>query len=140
MKKLLLAAAIACSAAIPAHADTAISLSIGEPGFYGRIDIGGMAPPPVVVATPVIIERQVVSQPVYLRVPHDHRKKWAKHCARYDACGRPVYFVQDSWYVNSYAPAYRAKHGKGHGGHGKPGKGHGGDHGGGHGKGNGKGH
>ena len=92
----------------------------------------------MVVATPVIIQRevQVVAQPVYLRVPHDHRKKWAKYCSRYDACGRPVYFVQDDWYVNSYAPAYREKHGRGHGDD-HPGNGHGGGHGG---KGHGRGH
>lgn len=144
MKKLLLAAAILGSAILPATAGTSVSLTIGEPGFYGRIDIGGMPPPPVIVATPVIIEPVRVSvAPVYLRVPMDHQKKWGKYCARYDACGRPVLFVRDDWYLRDYAPAYRAKHGKGHGkGHGKPGKGHGGDdHGGGHGgKGHGKGH
>ncbi len=48
---------------------------------------------------------------MYMRVPPGHAKKWSKHCAAYNACGRPVYFVQDSWYNNTYAPQYRKTHG-----------------------------
>ena len=49
MKRFLIAAAIAVtSATIPAFAaDVSVSVSIGEPGFYGRIDIGGYPPPQV---------------------------------------------------------------------------------------------
>ena len=58
---------------------------------------------------PVIVERQVryVGQPVYLRVPEGHRKHWDKHCREYNACGQQVFFVQDGWYNNTYAPRYR---------------------------------
>lgn len=59
MKALFLLAALA-SAAVPALAQTNVSISIGQPGFYGRIDLGDRAyygPPPVYVAEPVIIER-----------------------------------------------------------------------------------
>ncbi|HYS12289.1 MAG TPA: hypothetical protein VEN28_03180, partial [Burkholderiaceae bacterium] len=37
-------------------------------------------------------------QPVYMWVPYGHRKNWARHCARYNACGVPVYFVRHDWY------------------------------------------
>ncbi len=66
------------------------------PGVYGRIEIGNAPPPPLVYAQPMIIYRQpvVVQQPLYLHVPPGHAKKWSKHCARYNACGQPVYFVR----------------------------------------------
>jgi hypothetical protein len=67
------------------------------PGVYGRIEIGNAPPPPVIYAQPVIIQRApvVVQQPpLYLHVPPGHAKKWSKHCAKYNACGQPVYFVK----------------------------------------------
>ena len=60
----------------------------------------------------------VVRQPIYLHVPPGHEKKWRKHCREYDACGRPVYFVQDNWYNDVYVPHYQKN-----GGHGKKGEG-----------------
>ncbi|MGI4721297.1 MAG: hypothetical protein ACRYGO_18685 [Janthinobacterium lividum] len=115
MKALFLAAALV-AAASPALAQTNVSISIGQPGFYGRIDLGDRAyygPPPVYVAQPVIIERHrhVRAEPVYLRVPPGHRKNWRKHCRKYGACGQPVLFVQDRWYADVYAPRYRERHG-----------------------------
>lgn len=111
MKTLIIAAAM-FAAAVPAMAQTSISINIGQPGFYGRIDLGADAPPPVYYTQPVIVERQVryVGQPVYLRVPEGHRKHWNKHCRRYNACGQQVFFVQDGWYNNTYAPRYRDGH------------------------------
>jgi hypothetical protein len=109
MKSLFIAAAL-LAAVLPAQAQTNVSINIGQPGFYGRIDIGDYAPPPVVyVERPVVIERRVryEAQPVYLRVPPGHRKNWARHCGRYNACGQRVLFVRDEWYTNSYAPRYR---------------------------------
>lgn len=154
MKALILCAALA-SASFPALAQTNVSISVGQPGFYGRLDIGDFrdyGPPPVYVAQPIIVERHhhVRAEPVYLRVPPGHRKNWSKHCRKYGACGQPVLFVQDRWYSDVYAPRYREVHyrerhddrghGKDHGrgngnGHGK---GHG--NGNGHGKGHGRGH
>ena len=72
-----------------------------RPGVYGRVDIGRAPPPPVVYTQPVIIvkePRRVQSQPVYLHVPPGHAKNWKKHCHKYDACGRPVYFVRSAEY------------------------------------------
>lgn len=88
-------------------ADVGVSISIGQPGFYGQIDIGTLRPP-LIYAQPVLIERgAVVSAPLYLRVPPGHEKHWDKHCREYRACGRPVYFVRGDWYEREYVPHYR---------------------------------
>ena len=113
---LLLATAV-----MPAWAaDVGVSVTVGQPGFYGRIDIGNVPPPQVIYAQPIIVQRVAQPpQPVYLRVPPGHAKKWSKHCHKYDACGYPVYFVKDDWYNNVYVPQYQKAHpssnGKGHG-------------------------
>ncbi|MDO9286014.1 MAG: hypothetical protein Q7U26_14025 [Aquabacterium sp.] len=89
-------------AAVPAQAadvDVGVSIGISQPGVYGRIDIGRFPQPQVIVAQPVIIQRHVrAPEPVYLWVPPGHQKNWGKHCGRYNACGVPVYFVQERWY------------------------------------------
>lgn len=116
MKRFLLtvAMAVATTSAVPAlSADVGVSITIGQPGFYGQIDVGDIARPPVVYARPVIIRRAprgVVYEPLYLRVPPGHAKNWRKHCVKYDACGRPVYFVKDDWYNDVYVPHYRERH------------------------------
>lgn len=113
MKRLSLLAAVALAAvATPAlSADVGVSISIGQPGFYGQIDLGQVAPPRVIYTQPRIIERAprgVVYEPIYLRVPPGHSRNWGKHCGRYNACGRPVYFVRDDWYNKVYVPYYRS--------------------------------
>jgi len=138
MKKALFATLLGVCADPTLAADVGVSISVGEPGFYGQIDIGNIPRPPVVFAQPVVIARSpeyVPVQPIYLHVPPGHEKHWSKHCAEYHACGRPVYFVRDDWYNNEYVPRYRhhddddGDHGHGHGnGHHKDhdhGKGHG---------------
>lgn len=47
-------------------------------------------------------------------MPPGYAEHWGQHCARYNACGRPVYFVRDDWYLNRYAPYYRDRHGRPH--------------------------
>jgi hypothetical protein len=106
MMKTVLAVAAAVLAATPVAraADVSVSIAISQPGVYGRIDIGRFPQPEVVVAQPVLIAPAppgVVAQPVYMWVPPGHRKKWAKHCHRYNACGVPVYFVRDDWYEHN---------------------------------------
>lgn len=126
MKIFLLVAAMAVTTTPALAADVGVSISVGQPGFYGRIDIGDFPQPQLVYPTPVIIRPappNVVYQPVYLRVPPGHAKNWRKHCRKYNACGQPVYFVQDDWYNNEYAPRYREKHGKGDRGNGGGGEG-----------------
>lgn len=153
MKKFLLALFLVSAASTAMAQNVGVDINIGGPGYYGNIQLGNLGRPPVIYAEPMIIEREVryVGAPMYLRVPPGHAKKWSKHCGRYNACGRPVYFVQDSWYNNTYAPHYRRTHGgggdhrdyrdddRGHKDkhHGKKHKDK--DHGGGHGKGHGNG-
>lgn len=110
MKRLLFAAALAVAAAPAMAADVGVSISVGQPGFYGRIDIGNFPQPAVIYAEPVIIQQGpfgVVRRPIYLRVPPGHAKDWGRHCHRYNACAQPVYFVQERWYHDVYAPRYR---------------------------------
>ena len=127
--------------AVSAHAaDVGVSVSVGQPGFYGRIDIGNVPQPQVIYAHPVVIQPApagVVYQPIYVHVPPGHEKHWSKHCSKYNACGRPVYFVRDKWYNETYVPHYQAhqakehgeKHGNKHDGEHKNGNhGHGEDH------------
>jgi hypothetical protein len=141
MKTFLAVTIIAAglTAALPALAtDVGVSIQISQPGVYGRIDIGQYPQPVLVRTQPVIIVRpvQVVQQPepVYLWVPPGHRKHWSKHCGGYNACGVPVYFVQDQWYDSHV----RYPQGK-DGGHDDHGGGKNGNQGNGHGNGKGKG-
>lgn len=113
MKRFLIAAALAAATVtIPAlAADVGVSISIGQPGFYGQIDIGGYPPPRVIYRQPMIVERVPMDRPpIYLRVPPGHAKHWSKNCHKYNACGERVYFVQDSWYNREYVPRYQEQH------------------------------
>ncbi len=114
MKAKLLAASLLALSASAFATDVGVSISVGQPGFYGRLDIGDYPAPQLVYRQPVIIERPVryvETAPIYLHVPPGHAKNWAKHCGKYHACGQRVYFVQDSWYNNTYVPRYRERHG-----------------------------
>lgn len=113
MKRFLIGAAlVAITVATPVlAADVGVSVSVGQPGFYGRLDIGGYPPPRVIYRQPVVIEQVPVARPpVYLRVPPGHAKHWRKHCREYNACGERVYFVRDDWYNREYVPRYRKHH------------------------------
>lgn len=128
MTKILPLMALMLLAGAARATDVGVSVQIGQPGFYGRIDIGNVAPPPVVLAEPVWVQRRPVHvEPVYMRIPPGHQKNWAKHCARYNACGMPVYFVREDWYQDRYERRGEGNdqgkgHGKGHGKHKDKGK------------------
>jgi hypothetical protein len=148
------------SAVLPAQAaDVGVSVTIGQPGFYGRVDIGQQPPPPValVYAQPVVIQPAPVAvyqRPIYLRVPPGHQKHWARECRRYNACGQPVYFITDQYYQQHYVqPApppprrdwdrrddRRDEHRDQRDWHGDDDRGHGKGHDHGHGNGHGRGH
>ena len=135
MNRAWIAAATLMAASATASAsDVGVSVSVNQPGLYGRIDIGNAPQPALVYQQPMVIAPPpvaVVQQPLYLHVPPGHAKHWAKHCAEYNACGQPVYFVQEGWYQNVYAarqaPRYERDddedgdrghgHGKGRGHH-----------------------
>jgi hypothetical protein len=121
---LTLLAALAAVSAAPAWSavDVGVGITIREPGVYGRIELGSQPPPPVLYPQPMIIARPTVmvqQPPMYLYVPPGHAKDWGKHCQRYNACTRQVYFVQESWVQQSY----EEHHGKGNGKHKNNGKG-----------------
>ena len=128
MKKLLVSALAACAIG-PALAQPNVAVSIGgviQPGVYGRIDIGNVPPPALIYPQPIVVAPTPVAvyqRPIYLHVPPGHQKNWSKHCARYGACGQPVYFVQERWVREQYdARRHDARHGH------KPGKAHGHGH------------
>jgi len=127
MKPLHFALVLAfAGAAAHAATDVGVSIGISQPGLYGRIEIGGRPPPPLLLPQPVIIAPAPIARPpLYLYVPPGHQKNWKKHCGRYDACGVPVYFVQESW-VREHEPERFKKKNKGDD---HPGKGHGKGHG-----------
>lgn len=122
-----LVAAVLAAAPMFAAANTSVgvSVSIHEPGFYGRIDIGHAPPPAVIYPQPVIIAPPAVvvhQRPVYMRVPPGHAKNWGKHCHKYNACSTPVYFVK---YDEDRERRYweEKKHKSGHGRPDHPGRG-----------------
>ncbi len=121
MKRLVALVALAVAGAPAFAATTNVTISVGQPGFYGRLDVGGYPQPQFLYAEPLIVQPApvgVVRQPVYLYVPAGQAKEWRKHCKKYNACGQPVYFVQENWYREVYVPSYRERKG-----HDKEGKG-----------------
>lgn len=122
MKRFLFAAVLVIIAAPVLAANVGMSINVGQPGFYGPIDIGNYPTPQLIYRAPVIVQpvpMGMAAQPMYLRVPPNHRKNWRHHCRRYGACGQAGYFVRSDWYNNVYIPSYRANghsHGYGRGG------------------------
>ncbi|WP_291993713.1 hypothetical protein [Candidatus Accumulibacter sp. ACC003] len=113
MKRFLLFAAALLAITAPAlAADLGVSVTVGQPGFYGRVDIGGYPPPRLVYPQPIFVERVPPGRPpVYLQVAPGHARHWARHCHSYRACGERVYFVNTSWYQrDAAAPPPRAPH------------------------------
>jgi hypothetical protein len=110
----IVAATTAVPMTVPAQAaDVGVSVRIGEPGFYGQLELGNVGHPSVINSRPSLIKRAphgAVGEPLYLRVPASHRNNWSKYCAHYGACDHPVYFVKDDWYNKVYAPHYREQH------------------------------
>lgn len=131
IRKLLAGLGLATLTALPVQATTnvGISIGIGGPGQYGRIDINNYPQPQVVMPQPVLVLPSpvaVVRQPIYLYVPPAHRDDWAHQCGRYNACAQPVYFVREDWVRQQrrghWKDEGRHDNGRGHG-HGR-GRGH----------------
>lgn len=96
--------------AVPMFASAAVgvSINVGQPGFYGQINLGDVPPPQLIYTEPMWIDRGPVAiEPIYLHVRPEHARHWRRYCGFYQACGRPVYFVQDNWYNTVYVPHYR---------------------------------
>ena len=104
MKKLLVAA-LAMAGIGSAMAQTSVGLSIGinQPGVYGQINIGNLPAPALVAPQPVIIAPAAAGvPPAYLYVPVAEQHNWRRYCGKYNACGRPVYFVREDWVRDRY--------------------------------------
>jgi hypothetical protein len=137
MKIRHLATAAILAASSARAGDVGVTVSVGDSGFYGRIEIGDLPKPPVVSPIPVVVERPPVAMerpPIYLRVPPGHAKHWRKHCREYNACGERVLFVEERWYNEVYVPTRQARRDEG-----EEHRGHADEHGHGHGKGHDKG-
>jgi len=92
-------------------ADVGLSINIGQPEFYGRIEIDGYPQPKVLYQQPRSIYRGYENRnPIYMRFPPGHIKDWRQHCKQYNACNERVYFVQDTWYNQEFPPRYQAQH------------------------------
>lgn len=141
MRRFLIAAVVIAAAVTtfsPAAFAVSIGdfLSIGQPNYYGRLDIDGYPRPQVLYRYPRAIGNVPRNRaPVYLRVPKSHAKNWKKHCSQYNACNERALFVGNNWYNLKYAPRYQAqqrnrgnvRRGKHQGGNGKN-QGHGRKH------------
>ena len=75
--------------ATPALASVDVSINVGQPGFYGQIDLGDAPPPRVIYREPRIVEHVTVEQePIYLHVRPGESRSWSRYCGEYHACGR----------------------------------------------------
>lgn len=95
-----------CSLLAPA----AWAQGMGQPGFYGRIEIGnGYPQPPLIFPNALMGNAGVFSgQPIYMHVPPHHAHYWSSHCQLYGACDWMVYFVDNRWYNDVYVPGFRS--------------------------------
>jgi hypothetical protein len=132
MTTKFLAVAILVICAVPVNAgDLGLSITVGQPGFFGQISLGNIPQPQLIYPQSVVIQQVpefVSAPPIYLHVPPGYEKHWSKHCAQYNACGRRVYFVRDDWYNREYVPRYQNEHGTHDEGGGHEQHGHGGGH------------
>lgn len=113
MNKKIIASLLLSLSALPGLPAMADDLGInvileGEvaPGVYGRVELGNDSRPDIYYREPMIIvsdSKYARSRPVYLHVPPGHAKNWGKHCSKYRACDRPVYFVRSAEYDEHYA-------------------------------------
>jgi hypothetical protein len=89
-----------------------------QPGVYGRVELGKDSHPDLVYTQPrvIVVEKDHHYSPVYLHVPPGHAKHWDKHCSKYNACNRPVYFIKSAEYEVDHHDAHHEKdNGKGQG-------------------------
>ena len=114
MRYLLFAILITCFSTSVLASDFGLSINIGQPGFYGQINLGNNYPRPQVIYPQPVLVREARSNvwehqsSVYLHVPSHHSSNWHQHCHRYQACNQSVYFVRENWYSDVYTPHYNS--------------------------------
>lgn len=111
-----LASGLTVAAPLSHATNVGVAISIGQPGVQGYVQLGSFGQPALVSAQPVIVQPVPMMvappPPLYLWVPVGHRRHWNRYCGQYNACGRPVYFVQDGWYQHHVVPTLpRGPHG-----------------------------
>jgi hypothetical protein len=79
-----------------------VSASIGDPGLYECVDSSN-APPRAVCHDPMVV-KQAPAQALV--------GPGKKYCGDDKSCGKPVYFVQDTWHNNVYVRQYRKHDGQ----------------------------
>jgi hypothetical protein len=100
----------------PAHAQAYVNATVSgqiAPGVYGRVDVGNGPAPALLFSQPVVVAPPAVyvpRSPIYMYVPPGHARHWSKHCARYGACGQPVYFVKEPPRRPDHFHGYRDRH------------------------------
>lgn len=114
--RLMRAAALATIALAVIAPSKAFCANLGEVLFWGIVPALTGLTPRVWNDTPIMAIGTYTPgvEVIYLNVPNDHRRNWKKHCHRYDACHRPVYFLQGNWYRQVYVPRYRQAPAKPH--------------------------
>jgi len=115
--KILALLTLAAAAVLPAQAETSFGISIGinAPGQYGRIDISNYPQPVLVYPQPIVYAPTPVAvyqRPIYLYVPAVQQASWGRYCGRYNACGQPVYFVQETWVRDQYYREHDNRNGR----------------------------
>lgn len=90
-----------------------VNLNFGDVGYFGVIPPMSGYTPRVWNTNPVVAVGAAIAgvAAIYLNVPNAHRKDWKRYCGQYNACDKPVHFVQGNWYRQVYAPQYRKNHG-----------------------------
>jgi hypothetical protein len=81
-----------------AQAQSYMNITVGvpvAPGVYGQISVGNNPMPPIINTAPRVVGQPVYgAPPMYLYVSDMEYRNWGRYCRRYQACGRPVYFVR----------------------------------------------
>jgi hypothetical protein len=87
-----------------------------QPGVYGRVELNKNSHPELVYSDPrvVVVEEHHHHEPVYLHVPPGHARHWDKHCHKYHACSRPVYFVMSDEHRKKPHKKHKPHHDKKH--------------------------
>lgn len=119
VKSLLISILLLFSVGVVAPSDVnaqVLTISYGEPGWYGRLELGPDYPRPQRVYGELRLGKRFVTShrlPVeFYHVPRIHYLRWGEFCRLYHACNKPVYFVTNRWYNTTYSPAYLKKHPK----------------------------
>jgi hypothetical protein len=108
-------------ALLSAAGQFALAAQAAEFSYFGPVDTS-IAPEPGVIYERVVkaakqkpgdIPQNIRSAKVlYLHVPAGEERHWSAHCAKYQACEKPVLFVSEAWYQNVYLPLAGANNGR----------------------------